>query len=271
MSEKSDYVQVLIPTMGLEDPSRLLGKMNINTSFVIGNQIDNDSKEQYYWRGNSGLIISRSEKGVGFNRNITIKYATAKYCVIADDDMCFHDNYHEVVVNSFKQNPKADVLIFNIDEETSTSRRINKKKKRVGLLNYMNYGAARIVFRRSAISYYGISFNSNFGGGTVHAAGEDSLFLRDCLLHGLKIVAVPESLARLTSERESTWFKGYNKKYLYDKGVFLGIAHPSLSYIFAVYLSIRHPEYKTETKSTIRTIKEIFKGIMFVKKGFHDS
>jgi hypothetical protein len=80
----------------------------------------------------------------------------------------------------------------------------------------MRYGAARIAVRLSSIRNAGIFFNLNFGGGTIHSHGEDVLFLKDCLKHGLKIYAVPYSIAELIENRDSTWFEGYNKKFFRD-------------------------------------------------------
>lgn len=82
----------------------------------------------------------------------------------------------------------------------------------------MRFGAARIAFRRKSITKNGITFNLHFGGGTEYSAGEDTLFLHDCLRKGLKIVAVPDSIATLLENRESTWFKGYTDKYFLDRG-----------------------------------------------------
>lgn len=45
------------------------------------------------------------------------------------------------------------------------------------------------------------------------------MFLSACLKNGLKIVAVPEYIATLTDERESSWNNGYNEKYIKDQGV----------------------------------------------------
>ena len=251
--------------MNLENPDMLLNEMNIKSSFVIGNQSTEDAKDVVSFKNTCGVIVSRNEKGVGNNRNITLKYATADYCILADDDMKFYDDYVERVIQAFDVHPNADVLIFNIDEKEQT-RRVNRKSKKIGLFNYMNYGAARIAFRRKPISYNGISFNCNFGGGTPHSSGEDSLFLRDCLLHGLNIVSVPTSLARLCDSRKSTWFVGYNEKYLFDKGVFLGIAHPKLAFIFAIYLIFRHDEYSQITKRKFKSLSIIKQGICFSKK-----
>lgn len=134
----------------------------------------------------------------------------------------------------------------------------------------MNYGAARIAFRRKAISYHNISFNCNFGGGTPHHSGEDSLFLRDCLAKGMKVVAVPVSIAKLDDKRESTWFHGYNDEYLYDKGVFLQLAHPVLSIPFAAFLIISHPCYIPENRNCFYAFHKIYEGMKYIKnKGYY--
>ena len=111
-----------------------------------------------------------------------------------------------------------------------------------------------------------IYFNLNFGGGTTYSAGEDVLFVRDCLRKKCKIYAVPDTLASLNDERDSSWFKGYNEKYFFDKGVFLKIAHPKLCSLFALYLVIKHKEYRSERNSNIRQIYRLIKkGIRSVK------
>ena len=84
---------------------------------------------------------------------------------------------------------------------------------------------------------------------------------RDALKKGLKILAVPEALAKLQHTRESTWFKGYTKEYFFDKGVILGIAHPLLSIPFALFLVLKHKEYSESGFSKLEIFKEILKGI----------
>ena len=99
-----------------------------------------------------------------------------------------------------------------------------------------------------------------------YSAGEDVLFVRDCLRKKCKIYAVPDTLASLNDERDSSWFKGYNEKYFFDKGVFLKIAHPKLCSLFALYLVIKHKEYRSERNSNIRKIYRLIKkGIRSVK------
>lgn len=259
-------IQVLVASM-FQNDFELPKQMNLSSDAVIGNQCGKNSDEEFDYNGFEIKYINRTERGVGLNRNNTLKHASSDLCVLADDDMVFYDNYVEIVEECFKRNPKADFLIFNIGEKQNSNRRANTKFKRVGIFNYMNYGAARFAFRRESVVRKDILFNLNFGGGTVHSCGEDSLFLRDCLAKKLKIFTAPYSLAYLTDKRESTWFKGYDEKYFYDKGYFLGTAHPKIGKIFARLLVFRHKEYQTDSKFSKKEIMRfIFNGIKDAKR-----
>lgn len=103
--------------------------------------------------------------------------------------------------------------------EKVVTRKLIKKRSKVGYLNYLRYGTARVVVRLSSVKKHGIYFNQCFGGGTEHCHGEDNLFLNACLKNRLKIVAVPEYIGTLTEERVSSWNNGYDEKYVRDQGV----------------------------------------------------
>ena len=257
-------IEVLISTMHQNDSS-LINKMNLKTDAIIINQTDNTNYEEIELNQNNFKIFSFNERGVGLSRNSALMRSDADICILADDDMIFCDNYEETVKKAFAENPDADVVIFNLIEENASLNRQNSSIKKIGILNYMNYGAARIAFRRKSVSYNGISFNLNFGGGTTHLSGEDTLFLRECLKKGLNVIAVPYSLAKLNDERDSTWFKGYTEKYFFDKGVLLGFAHPVLALPFAFYLAYRHKGFDNNQLGLSDSLKEIIKGIKFVK------
>lgn len=209
-------IQVLIATMNQKDHS-LISKMNIKTSAVIGNQCSINSIEDFVVGNQEIKYLNFSERGVGLNRNNALMRADADVCVFADDDMVFDDNYAETVEKVFRENPQADVIIFNIREKEPT-RKIVTKKTRVGYFNYLRYGTARIAIRLMSVKKCGIYFNQCFGGGTEHCHGEDNLFLNSCLKNGLKIIAVPEYIATLAENRESSWNEGHNEKYLKDQG-----------------------------------------------------
>lgn len=258
-------IEVLVSTMH-QNNMDLVKKMNLQSDAIIINQTDTHAYAESIQNGHKIRFYSFAERGVGLSRNSALMRATGDICVLADDDMVFMDAYCTTVQRVFDENPSADVIIFNLVEKKPTRRRVNTQIKNIHLLNYMNYGAARIAFRRKAVSYQGISFNLNFGGGTQHHNGEDTLFLRDCLAAGLKMIAVPESIAVLEDDRPSTWFHGYDRKYLSDKGVMLTIAHPVLAPLFCLYLAMRHKEYTGEHLTRWGVYKEMCRGIRYVRK-----
>lgn len=256
-------IQVLIATMNQVDHS-LLEKMNIQSDAIVGNQCDRNELEEFDYNGYDIKWLSLHERGVGLNRNNALMRATADICVLADDDMCFYDGYLEKVREVFDNNPKADVIIFNIDE-TPQTRFVNVKKIKVKKHNYGRYGAARLAFRREKIYLNNISFNLLFGGGTKYSAGEDTLFIKSCLDKGLKLIAVPFSIAKLEESRESTWFKGYTDKYFFDKGVLYSRLSNKCPNIYALYHCLRHRNRYKEY-GWKKAYKMMKKGIKSVKK-----
>ncbi len=210
-------IQILVASMNQTDHS-LVGKMNIKTDAIIGNQCDRNSVETVEVNGQKITYLNFAERGVGLNRNNALMRATGDICLFADDDMVYKDDYAEVIQRAFDENPEADVIVFNLKEKVVTRKVITKKEK-VGYLNYLRYGTARVAVKLSSVKKYGIYFNQCFGGGTEHCHGEDNLFLNACLKNGLKIIAVPEYIATLTEERPSSWNNGYDEKYISDQGV----------------------------------------------------
>ena len=210
-------IQVLVASMHQKDHS-LLEKMNIQTDAIIANQCDQNSVEQFIWNDHEIMYLNFAERGVGLNRNNALIRANADICLFADDDMVYVDGYNKIIEKAFNEHPNADVIIFNLNDE-SNSRYMIQKEEKIGYLNYLRYGTARVAVRLSRIKENAIYFNQLFGGGCQYCHGEDNLFLTACLNNKLKIVALPETIATLKVERESTWNNGYDDKYLHDQGV----------------------------------------------------
>lgn len=254
-------IEVLAATMFQSDFS-LAEKMNIRTSAIFANQCDTNAYSEMETAHGLLKLVSTNLRGVGANRNTALLNATGDICILADDDMVFRDDYVSVAHRCFEDHPEADVIIFNFTKE-SPGRRVTKKAQRIGYHNYMNYGAARLAFRRKSISYHGIFFNTMFGGGTPHQCGEDTLFLNSCLRAGLRIIAVPEALAELTEERASTWFKGYTDRYFFDKGLFFRLAHPKMGMLLLLLMLLKHREFWVE-RSFPEVLRQSYAGFHYL-------
>ena len=165
----------------------------------------------------------------------------------------------EQVINAFRENPRADVLIFGMDilRNGKITRR-QERKKRLHVWNAMRYGTYRVAVRRSAVQQHNLSFHQCFGGGCPFSAGEDSLFLKSCFDSGLKVYA-HEAVLGTCCKDTSTWFTEYGEKYFYDKGVLVGKLFPRIYGLMAMYFAVR---FKRETRvPVLRRIRLVYAGV----------
>lgn len=257
MSMNDKKIETLIATVDQNDFYFLVKKMNIQTRALIANQTNNVSKEKIFFNGNDVRIFNFSERGVGLNRNNALFRSDSEICIIADDDIIYYDNYGEILKKAFEENKDADVIIFNLDESIS-SRFIIKKKMNINWINFTRFGAARIAIRRSSILKKRISFSLLFGGGSIYSAGEDTLFLRDCLKSGLKIVGLPITVGKLDSDSVSSWFKGYNEKLLSDTGACFSELFKYQLYPRIFYFALKN--FKKYNVSFFKCCKLILRG-----------
>ncbi len=249
-------IEVLVASLNQKDTS-LIESMNVKTDAIIANQANNYDYINVMKDSQRCQMITTPYRGVGKNRNIALFAAKADICLIADDDILYYDNYKEIVSEAFHKLKDADIIIFNIEDCENNGRRVNKKVKRLKWYNLLNYGAVRIAFKRQSIVNNSILFSTAFGGGAVYSAGEDSLFLIEAYRKKLHIYTYPKTILKL-QESESTWFKGFDEKYFYDKGKFLAVAFPKLKWLLVPVFLLK--ECKKSSLSMLSCCKNIYKG-----------
>ncbi|MFE4238723.1 glycosyltransferase [Peribacillus butanolivorans] len=253
-------IDVLLSTMHQEDMS-IINKMNISGNAIIINQCNYNNFIENNEKNRNIKMYSFNERGIGLSRNTALMRSTADICILADDDVVYSDIYQKLVLDAFENNPKADVIVFNVPSQNEDRKGPKKIKKnaRVNYLNCMRYGAFNIAFKRESVIKANISFSLLFGGGAKYSAGEDTIFLFECLKKGLKIYQNTAQLG-IVSHEESTWFKGYNKKYFYDRGVLYATLTKKLSFLLILQYAIRkYHLYKNDLKLTT-AIKYMIEG-----------
>lgn len=237
-------IEVLISTVECTDYKELIDKMNVTTDAVISNQASSNSTESYTVKGQRIKFLTIKGRGVGRNRNNTLFNSDKEICMLSDDDVIFEKNYEKKILQAFYDNPSADIIIFNLDDKENRRYKI-KKAMNINKLNYTKFGAARIAFKRESILKKRVTFSTLFGGGAKYSAGEDTLFLKDCIYSGLKIVGVPITIGELDESSDSTWFKGYNEKLLKDTGACYSELFQRTFLLRILYFAIRREkEYK---------------------------
>ncbi|MCR5635336.1 MAG: glycosyltransferase family 2 protein [Lachnospiraceae bacterium] len=210
-------LQLLVSAMN-KDAESLINTMGIRTDAVIINQCDkydvrifedNEKKIEFY---------DMNERGVGRSRNSAVLKSSGDILLFSDEDIVYEEDYGKRVIKAFEENKDADMLIFNIEVDESRRTYHIDKKTKVGPLNCGRYPTYSMAVKRDILLKKGIMFSLLFGGGAPYSAGEDSLFVMDCVRSGMKIYALPVTIGREIL-RPSTWFNGYTEKFFYDRGV----------------------------------------------------
>ena len=130
----------------------------------------------------------------------------------------YEDGYEAAVLAEFERNPRADMIIFNIEVEEERRTYHITERKPVRWYNCGRYGAVSFAVRRESLLQSGITFSLLFGGGAKYSNGEDSLFLTEFIKKGYRVYTAPVTIGR-EEAGESTWFHGYNEKFFHDRGV----------------------------------------------------
>lgn len=257
-------LQVLVATMH-QDDLRIAETMNIRCGAVIANQADREEMVQQSTESGVWKMITTPTRGVGLNRNIALMAADADILLFADDDVVYNDDMPTSVLDAFRQNPGADVIVFGMQmmkngEITETRCGGNR---RLHLWNSMRFGTYRIAVRRSALLANNITFHQCFGGGCPFGSGEDSLFLKSCFDAGLKVYSHNYILG-VCRKDASSWFVGCDEKYFYDKGVLMRKLFPRCAPLMTLYFGIC---FKRETDlGVLKRLRLMYAGVRGGKK-----
>lgn len=222
-------LEVLLSVLNLD--KKQLKKMNIKTDCIVINQCD----EEGYKKEKNFKIYSYKERGLSISRQRALDMSTGDILLLCDDDVVYNDDYEKIIIESFKNNPKADMIFFNL-ETINRDAKLNKKNKRIHFYNCLKYGTTSIAFRREPVIKNNIKFNLLFGTKKHFEGGEDTIFIVDCLRSGLKMYSSVEFIGTV-NHAKSTWFDGYNERYFYNKGaLFCAISKPLRKLLFLQYL-----------------------------------
>lgn len=229
--------QILCATMHQKDFSKL-SQMNIHSDVIFANQADRNEFEQLQFEGHTAKMITTDTRGVGINRNIALLQASADICLLADDDVTYHDDVEATVLKEFERYPDADMIIFNCSTDDTSRKQIeHKKNSKCRFYSRLPYPTFRIAFRLMSIRKANIWFTTLFGGGCIFPSGEDSLFMHDARRKKLTIYRSAASLGTVDFS-QSTWFTGRNEKYYYGMGAFAKALNPQTALVRNIYISV---------------------------------
>lgn len=246
-----------------QNPAELISQMNLRTDAVLVNQCSGYGVETLPAGAGQARCFSMPERGVGLSRNTALLHAAGDIVLFSDEDITLVPEYEKLILRAYKTLPDADMILFNVEVAPARRTYWNQEIRRVTWRNFGRYPAYSICAKLPALRMANVHFSLLFGGGEKYSAGEDSLFLRDCLRAGLKIYAHTACIGR-ERERKSTWFSGYHEKFFKDRGVLYAQLYGPLALPLALRFLLVH-------KREVCGQMPIHKAFCFMRKGVREA
>lgn len=257
-------LEVLLSVMNFTDEKLLQKKIkenNIYTKVFVVNQVENQ-QDIINYENDKIRVYSYNEKGASRSRNRLIENASGDICIFADDDMVYNDDYESIILGEFEKNKQAEIIIFNIKNLNSKREKIKKiRNKKINRLDILKVRSSRIAFRREIIEKYNIKFDEKFGPNGVFSKGEETVFVSDCLDKNINIISRNINIGYVYSD-ESSWFTGFNAKYLYDQGAIFYRISPKFYKIFILQYVIRKYKLYKKNLGILEAYKQMKSGAM---------
>ena len=106
----------------------------------------------------------------------------------------------------------------------------------------------------------GIRYSLLFGGGAPYMNGEDSLFLHDCLEKKLKVYRSPVYIGD-EKRGDSTWFKGYDDKFFFDRGVLYHFLYKAMAPVFGFRFLFKNRKTMCRDMGLMKSYKLLLEGV----------
>lgn len=250
-------VEILISAMHQKDMA-LADLTHADTDVLIINQCDTNSILEEIRDYGKVRMISTKERGLSRSRNMAIKNATGKYCLLCDDDEFLYKGYEKSIEEAYEKYPDADIICFHIKRK---GKNFPQKVKQINYITSLKIASWQITFKPEKIHKADIEFDINFGSGTPVGSGEENIFLFDCLKAGLKVIYVPVCIGEV-AQTESQWFKGFTQSYFENRGIIIRrMMGYGFGFIYCLYFVVtKYSKYKNDI-SFVEAFKHIIKGM----------
>ena len=163
-------LQFLVSTVN-EDVSTLAERMNLQADAIIINQCDRNEYQEYDHGEYRMRCYSFAERGVGLSRNNALLRADGDICVFADEDIIYRPGAARAILDEFEKNPKADMILFNMDVPKDRATYHNEGYGRVRWYNCGRYPTYSFAARREKLHQAGAVSYTHLSEQVRHTTG----------------------------------------------------------------------------------------------------
>ena len=249
---------VLLSAMHLKDKS-ILDELGITGNVIVINQCDTDSEESFEEGGRKVRFISSRDRGLSKSRNLAVSLAEGGICAYCDNDVKYRGDYENRIMSAYERHPDADIIVFFIRRPERQEPVINGEA-RLGYLKSMKIFSPEITFKKESLERVSLRMDEDFGAGARYGMGEENIFLFDAKRRGLSVWYVGEELGSLIPN-ESTWFKGYDRKFFMNRGAgYYRMSKPGFIFLVLQFAIRKRALYSKDGIGVLSAVKYMLEG-----------
>lgn len=132
-------------------------------------------------------LVALECRGVTRSRNAAINTQSSGILLFADDDQTFNEDSFSHLRRLFLSSPELDFTCAQLhDANCKPFKKYSKNMSRATRLNTAKVGAPELAIRIDRFRKFGVTFDTNFGTGSLLWLGDEFIFLCDAMRSGLK-------------------------------------------------------------------------------------
>ena len=244
--------------MHLKDKS-ILNELGITGNAIVINQCDRELDESMDEGGRTVRFVSTTDRGLSKSRNLAVRLAGGGICAYCDNDVKYHADYENRIMRAYERHPDADIIVFFIRRPERQEPIINGEA-RLGYLKSMKIFSPEITFKKESLERVSLRMDESFGAGARYGMGEENIFLFDAKRLGLSVWYVGEELASLIPN-ESTWFKGYDKRFFINRGAgYYRMSKAGFIFLVLQFAVRKYPLYSKDGIGLFSAVKYMLEG-----------
>ncbi|MGB4205615.1 MAG: glycosyltransferase [Bacteroidales bacterium] len=240
-------LDVLICTYnsGIEKAYDILQEKKANVRYIVSHQYTDDKYRCIPAELERDDVLVTQIQGLGLsrNRNNALKYTDSDIALIADDDVKYLPDAFNNLLDIFKGNPCVDIALFKIKTPEGEPEYKSYPQKSYQFNNSKNHSISsiEIAFRPDRVKSSNIRFDERFGlGNSFLIAGEENIFVFDCIRAGLKVMFYPIFIVEHTVNSTVRKIPTFGKPRIRLRAAMVAYKKPFLAIPIAFARTIKH-------------------------------
>lgn len=235
-------LQGLVSTFGARAADLVLPEPRPDLSYVVVHQSPELGAPPAWLTARPDVTyVAQAGRGLSRSRNAAIEAATGEHLFVLDDDVAV-DPAAMAAVAALAASQDADVACYyhRFTDGTATGR--PGPPRRVRRTGVGSVTSIDLSFRREALLRSGVRFDTDFGLGARNGAGEEAVFLGDCLSAHLAVWRFGAWVCTHAPESSGTDFYSTREKVLVRRRMLRRIFGPAAPVFVAAFWAKKLPE-----------------------------